>query len=332
MTRPLVQNPDRIRLGMIGMTAGNGHPFSWSAIINGRYDQSILNDAGYPNIGDYLGRQPRDAMGIAGMAVTHVYCDQPADAGRVAQCTGIPHIVQSPELMIDQIDAVLIATDIGSQHVDRAQPFIEAGIPVFVDKPMVDRLDHLQTMIAWHEAGNPLLSSSCMRYAVEYEKLKANLAALGELRLITVSMHKSWQRYGIHAIEAMYTLLPPGGYRSVINTGLGDADVVHIEHDTGVNVILIVRDDMIGGYGHVNCYGTKDRAEASFGDTFTAFKRQLLVFIDFLRTGVQPFAFQETVEQMYLLIAGMQSKQQGGVRIDLAAMVNAATCQRKSAS
>ena len=34
----LVKDPDHIRLAMLGMVDGNGHPFSWSAIINGRYD------------------------------------------------------------------------------------------------------------------------------------------------------------------------------------------------------------------------------------------------------------------------------------------------------
>ena len=33
----IVKNPNQIRLGMIGMSEGNGHPYSWSAIFpNGR--------------------------------------------------------------------------------------------------------------------------------------------------------------------------------------------------------------------------------------------------------------------------------------------------------
>lgn len=33
MSFPLGDKP--IRLGMLGMTEGNAHPFSWSAMING---------------------------------------------------------------------------------------------------------------------------------------------------------------------------------------------------------------------------------------------------------------------------------------------------------
>ena len=38
MGKPLVDDPQKIRLAMLGMVDGNGHPYSWSAIINGRYE------------------------------------------------------------------------------------------------------------------------------------------------------------------------------------------------------------------------------------------------------------------------------------------------------
>ena len=37
-------------------------------------------------------------------------------------------------------DELLIATDDGNDHVRRARPFVEAGLPVFVDKPMAINL------------------------------------------------------------------------------------------------------------------------------------------------------------------------------------------------
>jgi hypothetical protein len=48
------------------------------------------------------------------------------------------------------------------------------------------------------------------------------------------------------------------------------------------------------------------------GDTFFAFKSQLEAFIAYLRTGVRPFPFTETVELMNLVIAGILSREQGG--------------------
>ena len=33
-----------IRIGMLGMTEGNAHPFSWSAMINGSYDHELMTE------------------------------------------------------------------------------------------------------------------------------------------------------------------------------------------------------------------------------------------------------------------------------------------------
>ena len=70
--------------------------------------------------------------------------------------------------MIGQVDAVIIPTDRGWEHVERARPFIEAGLPLFIDKPLCDREEDLRQFVAWQREGKPLLSTSCMRYAREF--------------------------------------------------------------------------------------------------------------------------------------------------------------------
>ena len=47
---------------------------------------------------------------------------------------GLP-LFEKPEDLIGNIDAVLIEANDGSVHLERARPFLEAGIPCFVDKP-----------------------------------------------------------------------------------------------------------------------------------------------------------------------------------------------------
>ena len=48
------------------------------------------------------------------------------------------------------------------------------------------------------------------------------------------------------------------------------------------------------------------------GDSYYAFKKQLDVFVHWLRTGKEPFPFSETVELMKLVIAGLRSREEGG--------------------
>lgn len=308
----LVNDKSNIRLAMLGMVEGNGHPYSWSAIINGKYDSQLMADCGYPVIPQYLGAQPAEALGIEGAKVTHVWCDNPEDADKVSRCCYIPNVVEKPEDVIGQIDAAIIATDIGGEHVDRARPFIEAGIPVFIDKPLTDREDHLQQFVRWQEQGKAIMSTSGLRYAPEYAQARSRIEEVGELRLITMAMCKSWERYGIHALEGVYPFLEPGKWVSVTNTGTEDSNIVHVRHQSGVEVVLATIADLYGAWSCLGLYGTEGYLTTRATDTFNAFKGQLVAFVEYLRTGKMPFGFEQTVELMRIIIAGIRSRQEGG--------------------
>ena len=120
------------KIAMLGMTEGNGHPYSWSAMFNG-YNKEAMEDCGFPVIPRYLEKQPKETFGVRGAKVTHVWCDDPENAKKVSKASLIPNILEKPEDCIGQVDAVIIATDQGWDHVERAEKFIEAGIPVFID-------------------------------------------------------------------------------------------------------------------------------------------------------------------------------------------------------
>ena len=318
MPMPLVKDVSNIRLAMLGMVDGNGHPFSWSAIVNGRFDPERMKACGYPGIYAYLSAAPKEQLGIPGAAVTHVWCDDPADAENVAKTSFIPHVVKRAEDVIGQVDAAIIATDIGHEHVDRARPFIEAGVPLFIDKPLTDNAPHLRQFIEWHRQGKIFLSTSCMRYAGEYLLLKSRLHEVGDLRLISMTMAKSWERYGIHALEGVYGFLSPGGWRSVTWSGTREANLMRLEHATGVETVLMVVKDLYGAFGCLGLYGTTGALTTKFADTFHAFRDQLVTFVDYLRTGTPPpVEFAQTVEQMKIIIAGLMSRQDNGRRVEL---------------
>ena len=149
----LINNPNNIKLAMLGMVEGNGHPYSWSAIINGEYNAKVMAECGYPVIPQYLAAAPQEELGIPGAKVTHVWCDNLSDAEKVAKAALIPNVVEKAEHVIGEVDAVLIATDKGEEHLERAKPFIDAGLPIFIDKPLTDNERHLKQFIEWKEDG-----------------------------------------------------------------------------------------------------------------------------------------------------------------------------------
>ena len=299
-----------LQLAMLGMVEGNGHPYSWSAIINGRYDRDLMRECGFPVIPQYLGEQPPDNLGIQNARVTHVWCEDLQRAQHIARTCHIEHVVQRPADVIGRVDAVIIPTDLGDEHLQRSRPFIDAGLPVFIDKPLTTNVDHLRQFAQWRTLGKAILSTSAMRYAREYTDLRPRLAEIGTLRLITVTTPKSWERYGIHALDAVYGVLPQGGWVSAIDTGTDRHAIVHLRRRDEVDVIIAAIDDLYGCFGCVNVYGTKGTLSARFADTFSAFKAQLQAFVDYVRTGIDPFPFDQTIEQMKMIIAASRSRQE----------------------
>ncbi len=307
------------RLAMLGMVDGNGHPYSWSAMFNG-YDPQAMADCPYPAIPAYLAKEPPGSFGIANASVTHVWTDDPSDAPKVAAAARIPNVVRSPKEVIGQVDAVIVATDKGHEHVDRCRPFVEAGLPMFVDKPLVDNEPDLRTFVRWVRAGGRIMSSSCMRYCKEFAPYRLSTHNLGALRLASITTCKSWERYGIHAMEGVYSIIGPG-FETVRNIGTRDRNIIHLKHRCGADVIVAATDDMYGGFGCLQLIGTAGHAEAAFSDTFYSFRSQLAAFVENLTTGNAPFPFEQTVELMKIIIAGIVSRNESGREIALGEIV-----------
>lgn len=311
-----------LRLAMLGMIEGNGHPYSWSAIVNG-FNPAAMAACPYPAILDYLGKQRVEDVRIPGARVTHLWTDDPADAPKVAAASLIENIVATPEEVIGQVDAAIISTDDGDDHIRRVKPFIEAGLPVFVDKPMATNIADLRQFVQWHRAGATILSTSGMRYAPEMRLSAEQEAQIGDLRWITSFTCKTWERYGIHALEAVEPLLGPG-FVSVQAHHEPGGDVMHITHRSGVRVTIGAIHDAYGSFGAVHLYGTKGQLPLRLTDTYNAFRGQLVAFIDMLKTGARPLPFDETVELMAIIIAGRRSREQNGTIIQISDILSEA--------
>ena len=307
--------PAPLRLAMLGMIAGNGHPFSWSSIING-YDPTALARCPYPGIIAYMSPHASTTVGIPGARVTHVWTDDPAEASAVAATALIPHVVKTPEDVIGHVDAVFIATDDGFDHVRRARPFIEAGLPVFVDKPLATSVEDLRTFIAWEKAGARILSSSGLRYAPELDAHLGDQSGLGQLRWVSSVTAKTWERYGIHALEPVFRLIGPG-FTSVRLESAPGLEIAHLTHRSGTQVTLPVIYDGAASFGTVHLCGMAGQATVRFTDTYTTFRRQLVAFVEFLQAGRSAYPFSDTVELMAVVIAGLRSRAEGSRRVDV---------------
>lgn len=303
-----------LKIGILGMTEGNGHPYSWSAMFNG-YNKKYMDECPFPVIPQYLYKQPDSTVGIEGAHITHICCTgygSRKEAENIANAANIPCVLDNPADMIGEVDAVICATDVGDEHIQRCRPFLDAGLPMFIDKPLVNNEKDLNTFIKWKNEGKKFISGSSMRYIKELEPFYQNHYELGELMYICSPMAKKLETYGIHALEAIYQLLG-SGFTSVQNTGTYEQSMLHIVHENGCNIHIPQGMGMCPG--GIMLLGTKGAKYIQSTDSYYSFKKQLDMFVNWLRTDIEPFDFSQTVELMKIIIGGIQSRNNGGEKI-----------------
>ncbi len=298
-----------LKLGIVGLSEGNGHPYSWAAIING-YDLRAMDSCPFPVIPQYLGARPESDFGIDDARVTHIWTQDPKISQQVAQSSRIEKIVPRLQDMIGEIDALLLARDDGENHLAMAAPFLDKGIPVFIDKPLTDNARDLEAFRKRYAAGQPIVSTSCFRYSME-------LLALAEEKYSYASAFspKYWRTYGIHVLEGIRTVMG-AGFKSVRDVGTGNQVQVQLAWNDGRTALIEV---MCGVSGPIafNFYGKDKWVRVDSFDTFSMFKAQLADFVGFVQTGIQPFPPEETLEMISVIVGAQASKAQGGGWVEI---------------
>lgn len=300
-------------LGIMGMSPGNGHPYSWAAICNG-YNKKAMASCPFGVIPQYLALQKFPAARLKGAAVTHIWTQERKISKHIAAASLIKNIVDNATDMIGKVDAVLLARDDGENHLQMAKPFIEAGVPILIDKPLTDREDDLRQFVKYYEQGKIIMSCSSARFSRSVLELKKQ-NKLGKILTANGVSPKYWRTYGIHLIEAIYAVMG-GGIESVQNVGKKDEEIVHLQYKDGRHAVLQTFAHITSG--NMFFYGKKDCASTGDSDAFFQFKNMISHFIGWLRTGQPPFDWHETAEMAKVVIAGDKSLAEKGriVRLD----------------
>lgn len=287
-----------IRTGIIGLSKGNGHPFSYSAIVNG-YDDLSFKDAGWPQIHDYLRLQPNKNFGIQDVLVTHAWTQDSTITTKLCAACNIQTPCASPMEMLGQVDALIIARDDWESHAEMALPFLREGVSVFVDKPLTLSDTELETFVPFLQQGK-LMSCSGMRYSVELDSLRVKYRDTGQIRLISGTILNDPEKYGIHLMEAVASL---GGDFAQTNSvtkleAPHDSFLLHLANSVPFHL------DCLGNVEktyHLSFFGESAHLHFDLHDNFSAFRRTLEQFFIMVQTGVPPFEPMETINLMKVL-------------------------------
>lgn len=199
------------RMGIVG--TDNSHAITFSQIANG-VDQ---------------------ANHVPGFEVTHLFGLDSKRNQEVAEKGRIPNIVSKPSEMLGEIDVAFVEFRHGGLHLKYAKPFIEKGIPVFVDKPLAASTGDARKLLQLARKKHiPFASFSTLRFAAAVQEFKNLLATEQPVYLSIVSPGDLKSEYG----GLIFYGIHPAEIFSEI-AGLGVKEVIAARKDRNVSATLL---------------------------------------------------------------------------------------------
>jgi predicted dehydrogenase len=223
-------------------------------------------------------------------------------------------IVEKAADMIGKVDGMFIEAVDGTVHLERARPFLEAGIPCFIDKPFTCSTADARKILELSEKHKaPVFSSSSLRYAPEVVEFAADpkpgklvgCAVYGPCSLSPIpDRNAGLYHYGIHAVEMLYTLMGPGCQRVAATHEKGTDVVTGQWKDGRLATVRGIRDGA-SGYGFL-AFSEKGIKPTTVG-TSVIYRELLKKVVEFFKTGKPPVEPSTTAEVMAFIEAANRS-------------------------
>ena len=294
-----------LRAGMIGLTTS--HVMAFTGVVN---DPNATGDLA-------------DVEIVAGF--TGGIEDNPSSWGRREKYTeqlrekGIKIYDTIPE-MLENVDVVFLEEVDGRPHLEMARPVIEAGKPLFVDKPMAGSLaDCVEIFRLAKEKNVPCFSSSSLRFGSGFQAARSGKSEFGQIKSCTAwgpmsiePHHPDLFWYGIHGCEILFTIMGTG---CETVTREAQEKVVGVWEDGRTGTFEARK-----GYG-AEVVGTKGSGNAG---KYESYKPMVVEICKFFKTGKPPVSMEETLEIYTFMEAADESKRQGGKPVSMAEVLEKA--------
>ena len=229
---------------------------------------------------------------VSGARVTHVWGETAAHARKAAGSGQIPTIVSEPEQMIGKIDGVVVDHRHAAEHLPAAKPFLEDGIPLFVDKPFCYRTSEGRRFLSRaRKLGVPVCSFSVLPKQSAFENLQKRVRVLGQLETVVTTgacdIKSKWGGiffYGIHQVDMQLRLLGYDFYRGQVSKGKGQNHTASIFYRNGAVGTMNLIGASRAGF-HVSVVAEKGRADEVIAMDESMYLAGIKDFVRMFKTG-----------------------------------------------
>lgn len=289
-----------VRLSVIGLETTHG--WIYPAMING-YDPVKLKANALNIVADIF--PTGGAPSVSGGTIVKCYHEDPSLAASVAEACLIERVCPDLADAYRDVDGVVIASGQAELHRHFAVPALEAGLPVFVDKPFTYTVEDAEALIdASERTGTPIFCTSATRFADQTVALKERLVrTVGKPLAAHVIGNGDYANYAVHSLEFMLSVWG-GGVSDLLSIGEDGFDTIRLNFTDGRRAVWQICKEMIWGFD-LDIFGTDgvDSASIRFEDRYNVFKNTAARIVQFMGDRQSPVPLGETLEIIRLLEA-----------------------------
>ena len=255
---------------------------------------------------------------VKGFSVDYVWGETEEYAKKAAKEGKIPNIVKNPKEMLGKVDAVLLDHRHPKYHLKAVLPFIEQGIPTFVDKPFCYKASEGKEFLkAARKNKAPVTSFSVVPEQQSFRRFVKQMEGIGNVLAGTTygpcdlkSKYGGVFFYGIHQVDMA---LHAFGYNvsSVLITANGNGATGQLLYSDGKIVTL----NFIKEGNHsfsITAVGTEKTIHQPVVYDKNTYLPGIKVFTGMFKTGKEPVKYGHMLKPVQVLEAmelSIKSKQ-----------------------
>ena len=236
-----------------------------------------------------------------------VYSEDVTAAEALREKYGV-HVAKSYDDFTGKVDGIMITARHGDNHYKYAKPYIESGIPMFIDKPITCSEEDAKDFLEDLKAHNiPISGGSVCAITEHIQNLKSVAATkeygevLGGFLRAPVQMnspHGGFLFYAPHLVSAMTEVFGcyPNSVQAVKNGTVYSCIVRYDAYDVNLSFV----DGNYLYYAGISC------EKAYIGDTYIVnsyFDREIKEFYKLLTGGKQQKSYEDFFASVYILNA-----------------------------
>ena len=309
-----------LKIGVVGMNPGNGHPYSFSAVFNGFDNDALQAECEFELIKHYLPDHHCNREFVPDARVTTVWAPEPGAAERIARVAKIEHVASSLKELANSVDAILFTRDDIENHWMMAGDLFKTGKPLFIDKVLAHSQEDFEKFLHAVPEGYPLMTASSFGFSPQIDEAREALKQ-SEVMFVNGVSSCVWVRYAPHLLGALFQLFG-SDIATIQNTGNAAGDIVTLHYRNGLAAVC----EIFNGVGLPLGLTVHRKGEAplpvpytdpTLKNYFLSIAEMMKRFATMAKGGPSPTPWSETVKLNRIVLAGVASKAQGGCRIEM---------------